>query len=187
MDVGQTLYVHRRAAWRRWLRANFRTNTEIWLVLPNKASGRPSLVYNDAVEEALCFGWIDSIKKKLSADEAVQRYSPRRPNRPYSQPNRERLRWLLEQGRVHPSLRAEARAVVDQPFVFPPDILEAIRRDPAAWRWFRRQTGPYRRIRVAWVDVARRHPDVFQQRLQSLVTACQARRQLAYGGIEKYF
>ena len=187
MDIGETLYVHRRADWRRWLRANFRAKPEIWLVLPHKASDKPSILYNDAVEEALCFGWIDSIKKKLSVDEAVQRYTPRRSRSPYSQPNRERLEWLLRYGRVHSTVRKEAETVVREPFVFPPDILRAIRRNKAAWGLFERQTGPYRRIRVAWVEGARKRPEEFQRRLARLVKACTAGRALGYGGIEKYF
>jgi uncharacterized protein YdeI (YjbR/CyaY-like superfamily) len=171
VNVGETLYVHRRADWRRWLRANFRRKTEIWLVLPHKASGRPGLVYKDAVEEALCFGWIDGLKKKGGVDEAVQRFTPRRPRSPFSQPNRERLRRLLEERRVHPSIRAAAEAVVRQPFVFPEDVLGAIRRNKIAWAWFRRQSAPYRRIRVAWVDAARRRPDEFRKRLRNLVRA----------------
>ena len=67
MDIGETLYVIDRKPWRAWLEAHFDTAREIWLVYPNKASGEPRILYNDAVEEALCFGWIDSIVKKLTA------------------------------------------------------------------------------------------------------------------------
>ena len=76
MEIGETIYVHRRADWRRWLRAHFQTKAEIWLVLPHKNSDKASIVYNDAVEEALCFGWIDSIKKKLAVDAAVRSGRP---------------------------------------------------------------------------------------------------------------
>ena len=92
MEIGKTLYVDTREAWRAWLAANFQTAAEIWLVNPNKASGRPRLLYNDAVEEALCFGWIDSTVKKLDAETAAQRYTPRNPKSSYSQMNKERLR-----------------------------------------------------------------------------------------------
>jgi uncharacterized protein YdeI (YjbR/CyaY-like superfamily) len=187
MEIGETLYVHRRADWRKWLQRHFRTHADIWLVLPHKASGRPSLLYNAAVEEALCVGWIDSIKKKLGPDEAVQRYSPRRARSPYSQQNIERLRWLLDQKLVHASVRAAAEEAVSQPFVFPKDIMAALKRHPEAWRWFQRQSAPYRRIRVWWVDAARSHPDAFRQRLGSLIDACKAKTIVGYGGIEKYF
>ena len=187
MEIGETIYVHRRADWRRWLRAHFQTKAAIWLVLPHKNSDKASMVYNDAVEEALCFGWIDSIKKKLAVDAAVQRYTPRRSRSAYSQPNKERLRWLLEKGRVHSSVRAAAQRAVQPPFVFPADIVDQIKRDSAAWTWFRRQSGPYRRIRIAWVDSARERPEVFRRRLANLTRASAAGRALGYGGIEKYF
>lgn len=187
MDIGEVLYVHERRAWRQWLWAHFQTKHEIWLVLPHKASGRPSLLYNDAVEEALCVGWIDSIKKKLRPDEAVQRYTPRRGGSAYSQPNKERLMWLLRHDLVHRDVRAAAEEIVRPRFVFPPDILKAIQRSDEAWRWFRRQTGPYRRIRVAYVEGVRNRPEEFDKRLAALVKACQARKRIGYGGIEKYY
>ena len=78
MEIGETLYVVERGEWRRWLEANFESAGEIWLVYPNKGSGEGRILYNDAVEEALCFGWIDSIIKKLDPLRAVQRFSPRK-------------------------------------------------------------------------------------------------------------
>jgi hypothetical protein len=68
----KTLYVAHRAAWRAWLEEHFETDPEIWLVFPNKASNEPSLLYNDAVEEALCFGWIDSTVKNLDEMHKIQ-------------------------------------------------------------------------------------------------------------------
>jgi uncharacterized protein YdeI (YjbR/CyaY-like superfamily) len=64
MNIGKTLYVNNRDDWRNWLAANFDKEKEIWLILPNKQSDKPALLYNDAVEEALAFGWIDSTVKK---------------------------------------------------------------------------------------------------------------------------
>ncbi len=65
MDIGKTLYVTDRQAWRKWLAENYDKEKEIWLIYPKKASGKPRILYNDAVEEALSFGWIDSTAKKL--------------------------------------------------------------------------------------------------------------------------
>ena len=141
----------------------------------------------DAVEEALCVGWIDSIKKTLGAGEAVQRYSPRRARSPYSQQNLERLRWLLERDLVHADVRGSAEEAVARPFVFPKDVMAALKKHRDAWRWFERQSGPYRRIRVWWVDAARAQPAAFRQRLDNLVRSCKAQKRVGYGGIEKYF
>ena len=127
MEIGETLYVTGRGEWRRWLEANFETAPEIWLVYPNKASGEPRIPYNDAVEEALCFGWIDSIIKKPDELRAAQRFSPRRRGSRYSQLNKERLRWLVAEGLLHPSVRESVEEVLREEFVFPEDDP---RRDP---------------------------------------------------------
>ena len=133
MDIGETLYVFDRKPWRAWLAANFATAGEIWLVYPNKASGKPRILYNDAVEEALCFGWIDSIIKKLDSVHAAQRFTPRNPRSGYSQQNKERLRWLAGEGLLHPLVRAGVEDVLQEAFVFPADILEAVQGNGEAW------------------------------------------------------
>jgi uncharacterized protein YdeI (YjbR/CyaY-like superfamily) len=79
MDITQTLYITDRKDWRNWLKQHYKTENEIWLVYPKKATGKPRIEYNDAVEQALCFGWIDSIIKTLDAEHTVQRFSPRKP------------------------------------------------------------------------------------------------------------
>jgi uncharacterized protein YdeI (YjbR/CyaY-like superfamily) len=71
MDITKTLHVTDRKAWQAWLKKHHRTEKEIWLVYYRKETGRPRIAYNDAVEEALCFGWIDSIVKSLDAQRSV--------------------------------------------------------------------------------------------------------------------
>ena len=187
MEIGETLYVVEREEWRRWLEANFESAREIWLVYPNKASGEGRILYNDAVEEALCFGWIDSIIKKLDPLHAVQRFSPRKPKSGYSQQNKERLRWLAERDLLHPSVRESVEDVLNEEYVFPPDILEAIRANGEAWKHFQGCSPAYQRIRVAYVDVGRARAEVFASRLENLIRASEKGRQIGYGGIDKYF
>jgi len=187
MEIGKTLSVHTREDWRAWLSANFQTEPEIWLELPNKASGRPKLVYNDAVEVALCFGWIDSIIKKLNPDTAAQRYTPRNPKSGYSQLNVERLRWLAERGLIHPSIREEVQPVIEQEFIFPEDILAAIKANPKAWANFRQFSPSYQRIRVAYIDGARSRQEEFEKRLNYFLKQTEQNKQIGYGGTEKYF
>src|SRR5688572_6770115 len=100
MDISKTLYVKTARDWRSWLIKHHRSDKEIWLVYPRKATGKPRIPYNDAVEEALCFGWIDSIVKSLDRERTVQRFSPRKPNTKYSQANKERLKNLVKEGKV---------------------------------------------------------------------------------------
>ena len=88
MKIGRTLYVRDRATWRRWLAKNAARQKEIWLVYPKKASGRSRISYNDAVEEALCFGWVDSLIKRLDDDRYARKFTPRKPGSKWSTINR---------------------------------------------------------------------------------------------------
>jgi uncharacterized protein YdeI (YjbR/CyaY-like superfamily) len=90
-----TLYVTNRDDWRVWLEKNYQTEKEIWLVYYRRQTGKPRIPYNNAVEEALCLGWIDSINKKLDEEWNTQRFSPRKPSSEYSQTNKERLKRVM--------------------------------------------------------------------------------------------
>jgi len=181
-------YFATRGEWRRWLAENFETAREVWFVFPRKGSGEPAVLYNDAVEEALCFGWIDSNVGALDPRHKVQRFTPRRPRSPYSQSNRERLRWLMERGLVHPRVEDEVRAVLAEPFVFPADIVARLQVDPAVWERFERFSEAYRRIRVAYVEAARVSAPEFEKRLRNLIEKTREGKQVpGYGGIEKYY
>ena len=85
MEITQTLYVTNRDDWRNWLKEHYRSEQEIWLIYYRKDAGKLRIPYNDAVEEALCFGWIDSIMKNLDHERFVQRFSPRKRKSDYSQ------------------------------------------------------------------------------------------------------
>ena len=182
IEIGETLYLYHRKPWRAWLEANFDTASEIWLVYPNKASGKPRILYNDAVEEALCFGWIDSIVKKLDG-----RFTPRNPKSGYSQLNKERLRWLSAEGLLHPTVRQSVNAILNEEFVFAGDILKAIQVNEQAWKNFQSFSPAYQRIRVAYIDAARKRPDVYESRLKNFLRATEKGKQIGYGGIDKYF
>lgn len=187
MDITQTLYVIDRKDWRNWLKKNYKTATEIWLVYPRKATGKPRIEYNDAVEEALCFGWIDSINKKLDEDHTVQRFSPRKPRAKYSQANIERLRALMAQKKVIKEVAETLYDVLDEEFVIPPDILKAIKANKKAWKNFLSFSDPYMRIRVAFIDAARKRPEEFKKRLRHFIEMTERNKTFGFGGIEKHF
>jgi len=100
MEIGTTLYVKDRRQWRAWLAKHHKTAPEIWLIYYKKHSGRPRIPYSDAVDEALCYGWIDSITKPVDEDRWAQRFSPRRPSSRLSDMNRERVRRLIAARRM---------------------------------------------------------------------------------------
>lgn len=188
MEIGETLYVSERAEWRAWLEEHFEDRDEIWLVVPKKSSGQAAIEYNTAVEEALCFGWIDSIRKGLDEERNVQRYSPRKAGSSYSQPNKERLAWLAAQGRIHPSMQAAVETVLAEAFIFPEDILNEIRASEAAWRHYQSFPAGYRRIRIAYIEAARNRADEFEKRLNHFIAMTEEGKLIrGYGGIDKYY
>lgn len=126
MEVSNVFYTSDRREWRAWLAKHFETEEEIWFVFPVKCAGEPALSYNDAVEEALCFGWIDSTIKYIDPAHRAQRFTPRKKGSPYSRPNVERLIWLERNGMIHPSILPDVLPVITAPYVFPEDIIEAI-------------------------------------------------------------
>ncbi len=102
MDVGKTLYVASRDEWRRWLIKNHKKTKEIWLVYHKKGSGKPTLSVDEAVEEALCFGWIDSQIKPIDQCKYASRFTPRRTGSAWSERNLSRVQELLKEGKMTP-------------------------------------------------------------------------------------
>lgn len=184
----ETFYTSDRNEWRSYLEEHFETSSEIWFVFPMKGSGEKSLSYNDAVEEALCFGWIDSTIKHTDELHRAQRFTPRRKGTPYSQPNIERLRWLDRQGLIHPKVRESVLEVINVPFVFPDDIMDVLRQDEEVWCNYQAFSEPYKRIRIAYIGAARKRPEEFSRRLNSFIEKTRQNKLIrGYGGIEKYY
>jgi uncharacterized protein YdeI (YjbR/CyaY-like superfamily) len=174
MKVGTTFYAKNRREWRAWLARHHRAAPEIWLIYYKKHSGRARIPYNDAVEEALCYGWIDSILKPVDSDRYAQRFSPRRPTSRLSDMNRERVRRLIAAGRMTETGLERIKHVFDRrqdtkkkvKWETPADILKRLERDPAAWKNFRRFPESYKRIRIGWITAARPRREAFEQRLR---------------------
>jgi uncharacterized protein YdeI (YjbR/CyaY-like superfamily) len=177
LKLGKTLYVRDRKAWRAWLAKHHAKASEIWLVYYKKSSKKPRIPYNDAVEEALCFGWIDSILKPIDGERFAQRFSPRRATSKLSPMNRVRVERLLATGMMTPAGIEKIRhTLVDAkrpeksaPFRVPADIARAIEKAPTAWKNFQRFPKTYQRIRVGWIDGARSRPEEFRKRLRYFV------------------
>ncbi|MFL7867776.1 MAG: YdeI family protein [Anaerolineales bacterium] len=187
MEITQTLHVTDPKEWRAWLEKHYQTENEIWLVYYKKHTGKPRIEYNDAVEQALCFGWIDSTAKKLDEDRTAQRFSPRKPKSGYSQANIERLRYLVARGQVIEEVRESLGDILEREFVFPADILEAIQADGQAWSNYQNFSEPYKRIRVAFIEGARKRPEEFQKRLNYFIKMSRENKIFGFGGIEKHF
>jgi uncharacterized protein YdeI (YjbR/CyaY-like superfamily) len=187
IDPAKLLYVTTQAEWRDWLASYHRSQPEVWLIYYKKETGKPRIPYNDAVEEALCFGWIDSIVRSIDEERMAQRFSPRNPRTPYSQANKERLNLLIKQGKVLPEVLATIGDLDVENFVIPADILQAIQADEQAWAHFQTFSPPYIRIRIAFIDAARNRPAEFEKRLRYFIQMTKKNKQFGFGGIEKYY
>ncbi len=187
MPALKTLYLSDRRKWRAWLRKNHKSARGVWLVYYKKGTGKPRIPYNDAVEEALCFGWIDSTVKSIDDERFAQRFSPRNPKSAYSPANQERLRKLVAAGKVAKSVLAGLPPQTSERFRVPKDILEAIKSDKAAYANYRKLSPAYKRIRIGFIEGARRRPAEFRKRLNYFIKMTAKNKQFGFGGIEKYY
>jgi uncharacterized protein YdeI (YjbR/CyaY-like superfamily) len=112
MEIGETLYVTNRDDFRKWLIQNHQVKKEIWLIQYKKATKKPSINYVDAVEEAICFGWIDGFEKGMDLERFATRFSPRREKSNWTNTNKERARRMIAEGRMTPAGRAKLPADV---------------------------------------------------------------------------
>jgi uncharacterized protein YdeI (YjbR/CyaY-like superfamily) len=183
----KTLYVADRKKWRAWLRQHCKTEKEIWLVYYKKGSGKLRIEYNDAVEEALCFGWIDSTVRSIDEKRFAQRFSPRKPNSKYSPANKERLRSLLKKKKVIKEVRDSLGDLAEEEFVIPKDILKEIKSNKEAWKHFQQFSDAYKRIRIGFIDGARKRPAEFKKRLAYFIRMTEQNKQFGFGGIEKHY
>jgi len=171
MKIGKTKYFTLRKDWRAWLSINHKTETEIWLIYYNKHTGKPKMSYNDSVEEALCYGWIDSTIKKIDKDSFAQRYTPRRKNSRLSELNKERIRILIKQRKMTKAgLEAVKNFIGDindnSEMKIQKDLLKVLKANKTTWENFNNFSENYRKVRIGWIESARSRPEIFEQRLR---------------------
>jgi uncharacterized protein YdeI (YjbR/CyaY-like superfamily) len=170
------------AAFRAWLQKHHRTESEIWVGYWKKSTGRPSITWQQSVDEALCFGWIDGIRKSIDADSYTNRFTPRRRGSVWSAVNERRAAELLEEGRMRAAgkkafaARDPAKTVVYR-FELDPPLLATLKAHRAAWAFFQSQPPGYRR-RVIWRVMSAKQQDTRERRLTELIEMCAAGRRL---------
>ncbi len=166
---------------RAWLEEHHATASELHVGYWKKGSGRPSVTWPESVDEALCFGWIDGVRRSLGEESYTIRFTPRKATSNWSSVNVERVRVLNEEGRMRAAglaayqQRKEARTGIyayeqrDQPFS--PEQEAALRADEAAWRDWQARPPSYRRGATHWVISAKKE-ETREQRLQTLIEHC---------------
>jgi uncharacterized protein YdeI (YjbR/CyaY-like superfamily) len=179
MQIRKTLYVTSREDWRAWLTEHYQSETEVWLIYYKKLSGRPRISYDHAVEEALCFGWIDSTVKKIDDDRFAQKFTPRRDWTRWSELNKRRLRKLIREGRMTEAGLAKLdRAILGEGAPakrgkgdedIPRFVKQALTASAKAWENFRNLASSRRRQYVHWIMEPKKE-ETRERRLQDAVS-----------------
>jgi uncharacterized protein YdeI (YjbR/CyaY-like superfamily) len=174
------------AAFRRWLQQHHATEREVWVAYYRSSTGKPSMTWKESVDEALCFGWIDGIRKRIDGERYTNRFTPRRPGSNWSAINIERVGELIEQGRMRPAgLRAFEARREDRSGIysyerrheatFSPEFEKRFRAKKRAWAGFEARPPSYRQAAIVWVMSAKR-PETRERRLAQLIEASAAGR-----------
>ena len=166
-DMNQTFCPSSRKEWRSWLNDNHSTVQEVWLVYYKKHTGKPSISYGESLEEALCFGWIDGIKKRIDEEKYTHRFTPRKLSSKWSARNVRLAKKLIEEGKMTPSgLSAfNQRAGYDdevlavkrtKEITLPKEIEAAIKANEKAWINFVNLAAGYKKQYILWITSAKK-------------------------------
>ena len=177
-----TLQVQNRRQWRSWLTKHHAASPGVWLVRHKTHTGVKSISYEDIVREALCFGWIDSLAKRLDDDRYALKLTPRRPTSKWSELNRKRWRELEAAGLLAAAGLAAAptdRTYEPRPVVpeLPAYIRTALKTNPKAWEFFRELAPRSRRDFVVWIHTAKR-PETRERRIRESLRLLAAGKRL---------
>jgi uncharacterized protein YdeI (YjbR/CyaY-like superfamily) len=169
-----------RDEWRAWLETHHDTVQEIWLVYYKKHTGKPTIPYDDAVEEALCYGWIDSLVRRIDDERYTQKYTPRKKNSVWSKKNKARVAKMIQQGRMTDAGLAKIKQAKDngewdkavgslpETLSIPPDVQHALTANPTALHNFQHFAPSYQKRYIAWITSAKR-AETRQKRIQETI------------------
>jgi len=164
-----TLYFETNAAWETWLAENYDKQNELWLVYYKKHTGKTSIAYEDSVRTALCYGWIDSLIKKIDDESYARKFSPRKENSVWSESNKQRVHELLAAGKMKPSGMvlvdiAKKNGSWDKTIVppkidlsVPDDFEKALKSEPEAKRYFESLPKSHKKQYLVWIKMAKRY------------------------------
>ena len=180
MEISNPLYFPTRREWRKWLERNHAKETEAWVLRYKKDSGKPSVNYEEALNEALCYGWIDGRMKSIDAEKSAVRFSPRKARSRWSKVNKDKAEKLISEGKMTAAGLAkieEARQsgawanayVLNEKQEIPADLQEALLKDKAAGENFQSFPPSRRNAYIYWLNDAKT-PATRQRRIAEVVT-----------------
>jgi len=164
----ETLYVTNRQDWRAWLKKSHQTEKQIWLIYYKKHTGKPRIPYDDAVEEALCFGWIDSTVRRIDDERYAQKFTPRSNKSDWSELNIKRAEKMMREGRMtkaglakfdetKKNIKKEKKVKpAKKRLVIPPDLKKALSTNKKSWENFNNFAPSYKRLYIGWITDAKK-------------------------------
>jgi uncharacterized protein YdeI (YjbR/CyaY-like superfamily) len=185
MVITETVYCATREEWRSWLEENQDKCKGIWLIYYKKGSGKLRVPYDDAVEEALCFGWIDSTVKSMDEERYRQLFTPRNLKSGWSELNMRRMEQLIKEGRMtasglakYQNPEAHRSTTRDLDYVTPPGFMEALEKDPKALAYFNKLPPSQTKLYFRWINGAKRD-ETKQKRIKESIELLAQNRKLS--------
>ena len=175
------------SAFRKWLEANGEKETELLVGYHKVSTGKPSMTWSESVDQALCFGWIDGVRRSVDKESYCIRFTPRKPNSNWSAVNIKKVEELIASGQMTPTglklfgLRKESKSEVysyeNRTETFPPEIEVRFRQNEKAWEFFTNQAPSYRKTVIYWI-VSSKQEATFEKRFNLLIAECESGKRL---------
>ena len=186
MEMRNLLVFADREGWRYWLQSHHASESEAWLVYYKKSTGQSSVDYESSVEEALCFGWIDSIIQNIDVTSHARKFTPRTNTIKWSETNKRRVRKLILEGRMTPAgmekvtfpidpEEASAQSSSRQMFEFSPEMIEVFHANPIAWAFFSQLAPSERRNVTGWIMSAKKDETRLRRLNEAMVVFAEGR------------
>ena len=186
MEITKTAYAADRSEWRAWLKKNHAMEKEVWLVYYKKEAGKPCATYQESLEEALCFGWIDSLIQKIDEEKYARKYNPRRAGSKWSELNKHLVTKLIKEGRMTEAglttvdfdlPAAEGVRPKRAPLPLPDWLKAGLMASPKAWENFNLLPPSHRRNYIGWISAAKRE-ETRQRRIQEAIQLLEKNQRL---------
>jgi uncharacterized protein YdeI (YjbR/CyaY-like superfamily) len=188
MEFTHTFHATDRAAWRTWLGKHHATEKDVWLVYDKAGSGLPCITYEESVEEALCFGWIDSLIQNIDERRHARKFTPRREGSAWSDSNKRRVLKAIAEGRMTPAgmakvdfpLEAPPKPPVRAEITIPAWLALGLQADPQAWENFNALPPSHQKRYIGWLSAAKRE-ETRQKRLEEAIRLLLEKKRLGIG------
>jgi uncharacterized protein YdeI (YjbR/CyaY-like superfamily) len=176
----ETFYPSNKQEWRDWLEVNHDTKLSIWVIFYKKSSNIPTITWSESVDEALCYGWIDSVKKSIDSEKSIQFFSRRKPNSTWSKINKEKVKSLIENGKmteaglkcIEIAKQNGTWTILDEveELIIPKDLESAFDNLPGSMEFFQSLTKTSRKVMLQWIVMAKQN-ETRQKRILEIASS----------------